>query len=254
MQAEYYREYYHLERNNWWFTARKKILEDQIKKLFPDGKNARILNVGAAFGASTIWLQQFGTVDSVEYSKECCDFVNQNLGLKFIHGSITSLPFEDGQFDLVCAFDAVEHVEEDKLAISELHRVCKPGGYVFTTVPTFKFLWSEHDVVNEHKRRYTMRNYLSLFDKKISKIRFKSFFNFFLFPPIALFRVVSSAIKSKGSKKAAKSDNSKLGDTGISKILYRIFKSESGLLKRGIKLPVGVSLMVISKKLDCNNP
>jgi SAM-dependent methyltransferase len=229
--------------------ARKKILADQIEKLFPAGENARILNVGAAFGASTIWLQQFGTVESVEYSKECCDFVNQNLRLKFIHGSITSLPFEDEQFDLVCAFDVVEHVDEDKLAISELHRVCKPGGYVFTTVPTFRFLWSEHDIVNEHKRRYTMRNYLSLFDKGISKIWFKSFFNFFLFPPIALFRVVSSAAKSKTSKKPAQSNNSKLGDTAFSKILYRIFKSESGLLKRGIKLPVGASLMVISKKL-----
>ncbi|HEV8507042.1 MAG TPA: class I SAM-dependent methyltransferase [Chitinophagaceae bacterium] len=249
MQTDYYHEYYQLERTNWWFIARKKILEDQIKKIFPGGKTARILNVGAALGASTIWLQQFGTVESIEYSKECCDYVNENLGLHFVHGSITSLPFEDGQFDLVCAFDVVEHVEEDKLAISELHRVCKPGGYVFTTVPTFKFLWSEHDVVNEHKRRYTMRNYLSLFDKSISKIRFKSFFNFFLFPPIALFRVVSSALKSNNSKKPATSDNSKLSDTGVSKILYRIFRSETGLLKRGIKLPVGVSLMVISKKL-----
>src|SRR5689334_7364557 len=104
MQAEYYREYYHLERNNWWFTARKQILEDQIKKLFPGRKNARILNVGAALGASTIWLQQFGTVESIEYSRECCDYVNENLGLKFIHGSITSLPFNNDEFDLVCAF------------------------------------------------------------------------------------------------------------------------------------------------------
>lgn len=249
MQSEYYREYYYLERNNWWFKAREKILEDQIKKLFPGRNNARILNVGAAFGASTIWLQQFGSVVSVEISKECCDFVNEHLGLNFIQGSITSLPFKDGEFDLVCAFDVVEHVEEDRLAISELHRVCKQGGYVFTTVPTFKFLWSEHDVVNEHKRRYTMQNYLSLFDKRVSRIQFKSFFNFFLFPPIAVFRIISSVIKSKNSNKIATSDNSMMNDTNISKILYRIFRSETGLLKRRIKFPIGVSLMVVSTKL-----
>src|ERR1700754_4006597 len=115
MQADYYKEYYELERTNWWFTARKQILRDQLIRLFPRQKNLKILNVGAALGASTILLQEFGEVVSIEYSKDCCDFVNQNLGLHFIHGSITELPFENNSFDLVCAFDVVEHVQDDLL-------------------------------------------------------------------------------------------------------------------------------------------
>lgn len=248
MQTEYYKEYYTLERTNWWFLARKKILQDQVAKLFAGAGKIRILNVGAALGASSIMLQEFGEVVSLEYNEECCDFVNQQLGLGFIQGSITALPFSDNEFDLVCAFDVVEHVQEDQLALSELHRVCKPGGYTFTTVPTFKMLWSEHDVINEHVRRYTMRNYLALFDRKICSIHFKSYFNFFLFPFVFTFRILSSMLKGKDQKKAPRSDNSKISNGFISKILYRIFWTETFFLKKGLKFPVGISLMVISKK------
>jgi ubiquinone/menaquinone biosynthesis C-methylase UbiE len=249
MQAEYYKEYYFLERANWWFVARKKIIRDQIIKLFPAAGQLKILNVGAALGASTIMLQEFGEVVSIEYNKDCCDYVNENLGLDFIHGSITELPFGDNSFDLVCAFDVVEHVQEDRLAISELHRVCKKGGYTFTTVPTFKMLWSEHDVINEHVRRYTMKNYLSLFDTKSSRIYFRSYFNFFLFPFVAVFRIVSSAFKGNSRKALPKSDNSKLSDGFVSKLLYHVFKNETFFLKKGVRFPVGISLMVISEKL-----
>jgi ubiquinone/menaquinone biosynthesis C-methylase UbiE len=249
MQADYYREYYSLERTNWWFLARKKILQDQIRKLFSNKKDLKILNVGAALGASTIMLQEFGEVTSIEYNKECCDFVNETLHLNFIQGSITELPFKENEFDLVCAFDVVEHVEDDKTAVSELHRVCKPGGYTFTTVPAFKTLWSEHDVINEHVRRYKMSNYLALFKGANAKIQFRSYYNSFLFPPVAVFRIISAALKGKATGKKPRSDNSKISNRFISASLLRIFKSETFFLKRGIRFPAGISLMVISRKL-----
>jgi ubiquinone/menaquinone biosynthesis C-methylase UbiE len=247
MKAEYYQEYYHLERKNWWFLARREILRDQLKGLLRDRENLNILNVGAALGASTLMLQEFGNVTSLEYNKECCDFVKEKLGMDFINGSIIELPFEDSKFDLVCAFDVVEHVEDDALAIRELHRVCKPGGYTFTTVPTFKFMWSEHDEINEHVRRYTMKSYLALFKPVKASIYFKSYFNFWLFLPIASFRILSSFFK-KSKEEKIKSDNAKINSAFISKALLSIFKSETYFLKRGINLPVGVSLMIISNK------
>lgn len=248
MQAAYYKEYYLLERENWWFVARKEILRDLLRRFLPENKKLRILNVGAAFGATTIMLQEFGDVTSVEYSKECCDFVNETLHLDFIHGSITELPFADGEYDLTCAFDVVEHVEEDKLAIQELHRVCKPGGFIFTTVPAFKSLWSEHDVINEHVRRYTMKNYLPLYDKAVCKIKFKSYFNFFLFFPVAIYRLVSSLVKGNKKNTSPRSDHNKIKDNFITNMLYRIFKSENWFLRKGISFPVGISIMVISQK------
>jgi SAM-dependent methyltransferase len=248
MKPEYYREYYRLERENWWFLARQEILFSQAKKLFARKEKIRILNVGAGLGATTIMLEQLGDVTSVEYDKYCCDFVATELGLEFIHGSITDLPFKEDVFDLVCAFDVVEHVHEDKLAISELYRVCKTGGYVFTTVPAFKFLWSQHDEINEHIRRYTLRNYTELFTSLNGKITFKSYFNFWLFAPIAIVRIVSSVFRKKGAHIQPKSDFTKIKSGVISRCLLTIFKSERFFLNRYIKLPVGVSVMVVYKK------
>ncbi len=250
MQPEYYKEYYHLERKNWWFLARKDLLRQQVGMLLDGKKGAKILNVGAALGASTLMLQEFGEVTSLEYDKSCCEFVKAELGMEFINGSITELPFADGQFDLVCAFDVVEHVQDDLLAVTELHRVCKPGGYVFTTVPAFQSLWSEHDEINMHFRRYTKKGHLALFARQNAIVQFSSYFNSWLFLPIYLTRTLSNLFRKKGNP--PRSDFGKTGDSGggiVSGILFHVFKSESVFLKRHISLPVGVSVMVISKKL-----
>jgi ubiquinone/menaquinone biosynthesis C-methylase UbiE len=248
MNPEYYKEYYHLERENWWFLARKEIIRSQLKKLQKDNNPLQILNVGAALGASTIMLQEFGKVTSLEYDKSCCDYARNNLNLDFINGSITELPFPSNEFDLVCAFDVVEHVQEDQKAVNELHRVCKKGGFVFTTVPAFEFLWSEHDEVNQHVRRYTMKTYMALFNSQNSKVCFKSYFNFFLFPFVAVVRITSSFFRPPKTIKNVKSDFKKIKSKFISNVLLKIFKSESVFLNRHIRLPVGVSLMVIAKK------
>jgi SAM-dependent methyltransferase len=69
-------------------------------------------------------------------------------------GSITSLPFPASSFDLVCAFDIVEHVEDDLLAFSELSRIVKPGGVLLFSVPLHSHLWSAFDDFVGHVRRY----------------------------------------------------------------------------------------------------
>jgi len=91
-------------------------------------------------------LEKFGDVTSIEYDEDCCQFLNEVLHIPALQGSITELEFEDNSFDLVCAFDVIEHVEDDSKAASEMLRVCKKDGLVFATVPAFMLLWSEHDV------------------------------------------------------------------------------------------------------------
>ena len=125
MDKNYYKEYYHLERSHWWFQARAHILMSHLKRILPPKKDLKILNVGAATGRSSELLMQFGEVMSVEYDKECFDFVAQNLKIPIVKGSILELPFEAEAFDLVCAFDVIEHVNDDYLAVMEMRRVCK---------------------------------------------------------------------------------------------------------------------------------
>ncbi len=75
-------------------------------------------------------------------------------GAQVVLGQVGSLPFADSTFDLVCAFDVVEHVDDDDGALSELSRVARPGGTLLVSMPLHPLLWSPFDEFVGHKRRY----------------------------------------------------------------------------------------------------
>lgn len=250
MEAHYYKEYYKLEKEHWWFRARLEILEDLINSKIYKGKPLKILNAGVATGATTKMLESFGHVTSLEYDEDCCKFLRNELDIEVTQGSLTDLPFASDSYDLVCAFDVIEHIEDDTKAVEEIQRVLKSEGHYFVTVPAFQFLWSEHDEVNLHFRRYSLKQLSSLFTKSNLKIDLKSYFNSMLFPPIAMVRTLSKLIPKKNNGKEQKqSDFSKFSSGRLSdKILYRIFKSEQKLLQRGMRFPFGVSILMIGRR------
>lgn len=247
MDKNYYLEYYELERNNWWFRARQEIIRTQIIKLTQGKPNINILNVGVATGASSIMLAEFGKVKSIEFDTDCFEFVKEKLDIDIEQGSVLELQFESNTFDLVCAFDVIEHVENDELAAIEMMRVCKPGGFVFVTVPAFMSLYGKHDIVNHHFRRYQSDGLKKLFSEKGSLI-YNTYFNAVLFIPIFLVRMfnklVPGVLKSKGSGSDFGMIQSKLLD----RLFYKIFMMENNPLKKGFKFPFGVSAMLIWKK------
>lgn len=247
MEKDYYKDYYHLERSHWWFKARADILMSHIHKVLGGRRDLKILNIGVATGYSSELLAQFGDVMSVEYDKDCFTFVKNTLDIPIINASILDLPFDDEQYDLVCAFDVIEHVIDDHLAVAEMRRVCRTGGIMCVTVPAFMFLWSEHDIINHHYRRYTAPILRGVFGKTDKNI-FHSYFNFWLFFPIALFRLISKIFSSKKSPDEASSDFGVLNDGFTNRLFYRIFKSENTFLKRLIALPVGVSILSTWRK------
>lgn len=253
MQHDYYKEYYDLERQHWWFVAREKIISNYLKKLIKENQlnlnDLKILNVGCGPGRSSQYLSEFGNVVSVEYDKYCCEFASEKTGLEIIHGSITELPFEDQSFDLVCAFDVIEHVENDQLAVAEMKRVVKNDGIIFITVPAFMSLWSHHDVINHHFRRYKLEQVEKLFNnqKNGNKI-FTSYFNFFLFPPIYFVRKLSNLLKSGKNRSGSGSDFEAFKPGITNNLLFKIMNFESKFINRNIKLPFGVSLLYTWKK------
>lgn len=251
MERTYFNEYYHLERKNWWFLVRRKILHERIKKLLGSPKGISILNAGAATGSTSEMLSSFGNTISLEYDEECCRFTKEVLATPMVHGSILELPFENESFDLVCAFDVIEHVEDDHKAIGEMYRVCKPGGHLAITVPAYMFLWGKHDVVNQHYRRYTIKQLKKLVHEQNGKIIYTTYFNSVLFIPIALFRVTMRLFEKSGNnnKQQESSDHNIFGTEGpFNKLLAGLFSIDRYLLKWGFRFPAGVSIMLFFKK------
>lgn len=248
MERNFLDAYYKLEREHWWFQVRERIIVERLQDMLPKGRKLRILNVGAATGRSTEILQPFGEVQSLEYDVPSYEFCRDALKLSIDNGSILELPYADEQFDLVCAFDVVEHVEDDQKAVQELLRVCKPGGKVFVTVPAFMSLWSTHDLVNQHFRRYTRKDLVSLFLSAGARPERSSYFNFLLFCPIWLVRRLQKLFFSQGRSETLKPDNELAAGGIISKILYRIFDIDRFLL-RYFNLPFGVSLFLSTSRV-----
>jgi SAM-dependent methyltransferase len=261
MDKLYYQEYYFLERNHWWFKVREGILKDCLAgnipknaspNMVPDSGSGinqlKILNIGAATGKTSEMLKSFGEVISIEYDKDCCEFINQKSGLNLINASILEIPFSDASFDIVCAFDVIEHVKDDVKAVMEMKRVCKKNGLIFITVPAFMKLWSHHDVVNRHYRRYIMKQIIALFGENDGLIQDKTYFNSLLFLPILFFRIISPLIPKKIIRKGSGSDFSINKINSFSnKIFYYLFNFERKLLKK-IRFSLGVSILFLWKK------
>lgn len=259
MNKDYYQNYYHLERNHWWFVVRLEILKQELQKIInlQDKPKLKILNIGIATGKTSEMLSEFGEVTSLEYDATCAKFVRQKLNIEVIEGSILELPFEENSFDWVCAFDVVEHVEDDKKAISEMNRVCKNKGKICITVPAFQSLWSKHDEINQHFKRYKMNKIEKLFDlqseklnnKYSFKILRKTYFNSFLFIPIWLFRKLNFLIPQQFIRKGAGSDFEIYKENYfLDSILKGIFRIEKKLFHKNISFPFGVSVLLFVQK------
>lgn len=251
MEKQYYKEYYHLERNHWWFRARLEILESLLQKkiLRTGNRNLKILNAGVATGATTEMLEKYGEVTSLEYDKDCCEFLKNQLNMEVINASLTALPFKDHTFDLVCAFDVIEHIEEDHTAVKEINRVLKQKGNIYLTVPAFNFLWSHHDEVNHHFRRYTKTQLSKVVTNNHFQQSHCTYFNSILFPPIFFIRMLANILPKKKQEESTGSDFELFKTSSfINKLFYWIFKKEKWLLEQNIKFPFGVSLLLIGEK------
>jgi SAM-dependent methyltransferase len=244
MNREYVQQYAALERKHWWFVVRQKVILQFLKKYIND-QPISVLNIGAAAGASSQWLSSLGNVVSVETEPLFIQHLN------VINSSVTDMPFADNSFDLVCAFDVIEHVDDDVVAMKEMERVCKAGGMICVTVPALKMLWSDHDIANEHFRRYTKKS-LSSLGKIFSGLKKEEiqYFNSLLFLPILAARKISNSFSKNKSR--LQSDFTRYKTPGLfNKLLQIIFSLELPLL-RSIHFPVGVSLIAAWKKTSIN--
>lgn len=246
MHKAYYKQYRQLELEHWWLRGREHILKTIIRHKLDyadcdDANCKKILNVGAATGRTSEWLTSFGDVSSVEYSAECARMAEQFTKMPITVASAEDLPYPDHHFDLVTAFDVIEHIEDHSLAVSELLRVTKPAGNVLVTVPAFPLLWSEHDEINQHYRRYSRGQLLALFSNSV--VLQHGYFNSILLPPIAAARLLSRATASLHSKdeKAPKSDFERTRTSFLDPLFATLMRFEGTLIRLGLRLPAGVS-------------
>jgi len=240
MERAIYEQMRILQRDHWWFAARREILAGEIGRL-PLPRPAQILEAGCGPGGNLAMLQRFGEVVAIEPDDDSRAYAAEQNGVEVRPGLLPqSAPDFGKAFDLVACFDVIEHVPDDAGAVRRLGAYLKPGGFMVTTVPAYGWMWSDHDAAHHHQRRYELKAYRRLFEAAGLTVRRASHFNTLLFPPIAAVRLAKNAAGLSGGDEAMPSP-------ALNGVLKAVFGLERGLLAAA-DLPFGVSILLIAQR------
>ena len=247
MNLQEYSQMYEVESSHWYFAGKRAVLERLLKHVLGINKNHRLLDVGCGTGIVLVMLEQFGEATGVDASDVALEFCKRR-GLTHLHKSEneTELPFSDQSFDVITAFDLLEHLDQDLKLLMEMKRVCSPGGTILLTVPAHPFLWSEHDTALHHKRRYTKKQFRSLIKDAGLKCHRMTYINSFLFPVAIIYRSLRNLLPRKNGE--AKSEFFVQLPASVNRLLFSIFSLESRLIPK-TNLPVGLSILGLCEKV-----
>jgi SAM-dependent methyltransferase len=242
MENKLYQELCDLEERHWWFVGRRRIIFDLINREIPEVLS-RALDIGCGTGFNAELLRSRAKeVWGLEASGEMAEEAGKRApGVVVVEGVFPEARI-GLQFNLITLFDVLEHLEDDRAALEKIHSLLEPGGYAVFTVPAFSFLWSEHDDLAHHKRRYAMPELNRLLDAAGFSIQRLTYFNTFLFAPIWLLRRARRIAEFRRG-----SSDFFIAPSAINRILASFFGAERFFLRR-MDFPFGVSLFAVARK------
>jgi SAM-dependent methyltransferase len=229
-----------VDEHHWWYRGRRRVIRAELDRLaLPTG--ARVLDAGCGSGRTLQDLVDYGQVSGIELNADAAALA-RDRGLGEVEvGRLEELPWSEATFDLITCLDVIEHVPDDVVALQELRRVCRPGGWLLVTVPAHQALWSLHDEANHHYRRYSRVTLRSAALRAGWAVERMSAFNSLLFAPAAAVRL---AQRRFGTHDGYTTDLD-LGPQWLNAVLERPLAAEARWLASGRTLPIGLSLLAL---------
>jgi len=246
MDAAVYDAFYRAEIAHWWFRARRRILATVLEELAqPSGLD--ITDMGCGTGGMLEMLTRFGRVTGVDASPAAREYCARR-GFPGVLSPTQWNGMQD-RYDLITAFDVVEHVEDDVGFLAGLRGRLRPGGAVLVTVPSYPFLWSVFDEMNHHQRRYTRSSLARSLAGSGLRVDRISYFNTLLFPAVAVSRsmerLTGRSLRTPEERDRAIARWFRVGP--MNGILEGLFAFERHWLRRA-DLPLGSSILALARE------
>jgi SAM-dependent methyltransferase len=245
-KSTYFSELARLEETNFWFRSRNKLLIWALKKYCLNFQSLLEIGCGTGFVLSGI-SKEFprSTLFGSEIFIAGLGFASARLpSAKFMQMDAKKIPFEN-EFDVIGAFDVLEHIKEDEEVLAQMCMALKPEGLIFLTVPQHAWLWSPIDEYACHERRYAAPD----LHKKIEAAGFRvirsTSFITTLLPAMMISRFLQKRVSDKNFDATAELELS----PWLNSLLSQILKAELALIKLGFNLPVGGSRLVVAEKI-----
>ena len=233
-----------LESRHFWFCGRRNVLQNLLTQSVGSAcqNDLLILDAGCGTGGNLSWLSSLGQVVGFDFSEIACTLSAEKKFGGIIRASLLdSLPFKDNSFDLITLLDVLEHLENDFETLQQLKEKLKLGGRILITAPAYMHLWSGHDVVHHHKRRYLKKHLQELLTGSGLQIDYLSYYNTLLYPLVAVKRLLSRVENSTPS------GDMKPLPPFLNNMLLQIFSLEKYWIGK-LNIPFGVSLVALAQR------
>lgn len=237
---EFFTDHYE---SNWYLASRAEVLAAVINPVCRTTSGCRVVDVGAGTGSILARVKGGGPAFGIEgewalaragQANQTATFVVANLG----HG----IPLSNQSADVVLALDVLEHLDDDRTVMDEVFRILRPSGHFIISVPAFQGLWSRHDELHHHKRRYSKQRLFDIIASAGFRCTRMTYFNCLLLP------LVYASRKLESFTRPSASDYEK-APPRLARALGAIFRFESRIVPRW-NLPIGVSLLAVATRPD----
>jgi SAM-dependent methyltransferase len=241
-KAEYYGQLAEVEEENFWFRARNRLLTWALELYFPSARS--LLEIGCGTGFVLRGFRSTFPALKLTGSEVICEgllFASQRVPeATLIQMDACRIPFEN-EFDVVGAFDVLEHIKEDEIVLQQMYQAVKPGGGIIVTVPQHPWLWSEMDKVSGHWRRYGRKELQQKVRKAAFRVVSVRSFVSLLLPLMVGARLV------KKRRVADDMSEFRIGRV-LNRCLEKVMRLEYWLIRAGMSVPAGGSLLLIARK------
>jgi SAM-dependent methyltransferase len=227
------------DERHWWYRGRRRVIRAELDRLALP-RPWQILDAGCGSGATMEELAAYGDVSGVDLSPAAVAAARERGFDDVREGSLEALPWDEATFDVASCLDVIEHLPDDRRPLAELRRVVRPGGFLLVTVPAYPALWSQHDVVNRHYRRYRASALRAAAADAGWDLVCDTHFNSALLAPAAAVRLTR--------RRSHDGSDLELTSPRMDGLLEMPLRVEAGLLARGVRLPAGLSILAVLAK------
>jgi ubiquinone/menaquinone biosynthesis C-methylase UbiE len=243
MQEIVYHTNYELEDTYWWFVARNKVIYNIVKNKTDLNKGDTILDAGCGTGGFSKYMSRRYKMIGLDTSSTALEYARKRGLVNLFHTTLDKFPKDDWDVKAITMLDVIEHIDDDRSAVRQAYEILQPGGWLIASVPAFMWLWSNHDEMHMHKRRYVMSRFRDMITASGFEIEYSTYFNTLLFLQAAAKRMFNRMFQKEQDKPVDELPKF------LNNIFTKVFSAEA-LLLPGIKFPFGLSIICIARKPD----
>lgn len=238
-----------VESRSFWCRTRNRVLTQVFQRFTDHSRPLDVLEIGCGIGGVIGALRRIPNlrltgseiyIQGLKYARKKMPDVN------FIQLDATDIPFRDS-FDVVGAFDVLEHIDQDELVMRQVRDALRPEGLIIVTVPQYQWMWSRLDELVHHKRRYSRAEMVGKLQRAGFEVLYTTSFVTTLFPFMWLSRLRDRGQAPSSDETADFSDRVSLPGP-LNTVFDWMMRIDETALKLGATLPFGGSLLAVARR------